>query len=152
MSMTTQWDLDFSIEEEGKAWCREWFDVSSEYPLSLFHLPSNTLSSHFQHPPSPSHLSRRFRSPQVPTHRTSSLLTTRISQELINMVRRASTPTYWKSRMEWTMRLFNEGSFDDCIADCRTMLLYEDPPSLYRIYCHTFLAAYLSDWYEAEVR
>jgi hypothetical protein len=68
------------------------------------------------------------------------------------MGRRTSTPTYRKARMERTIKLFNEGSFDDCIADCRTMLLYEDPPSLYRIYCHTFLAAYLSDWYEAEVR
>jgi hypothetical protein len=54
--------------------------------------------------------------------------------------------------MERTIKLFNEGSFDDCIADCRTMLLYKDLPPFYRIYCHTFLAAYLSDWYEAEVR
>jgi hypothetical protein len=68
------------------------------------------------------------------------------------MVRRVSNPTYWKGRMDWTIRLFNEGSFDLCNADCRTMLLYKDLPSLYRIYCHTFLAAYLSDWYEAEVR
>jgi hypothetical protein len=41
--------------------------------------------------------------------------------------------------MEWTIRLFSEGRFEHCIADCRTMLLYENLPFLYRIYCRALI-------------
>jgi hypothetical protein len=71
---------------------------------------------------------------------------------MVRSAAHAYVPPDWKGRMEWTIRLFNEGRFDHCILDCRTMLLYEDLPFLYRIYCRTLLAASLDDWNEAEVR
>jgi hypothetical protein len=54
--------------------------------------------------------------------------------------------------MEWTIKLFKESIFEQCIADCRTMLLYERLPREYRIYCRTLIDASLDDWDEAEVR
>jgi hypothetical protein len=42
--------------------------------------------------------------------------------------------------------------FEQCITDCRTMLLYERLPIEYRIYSRALIAASLDDWDEAEVR
>jgi hypothetical protein len=58
----------------------------------------------------------------------------------------------WDVRMEWTIKLFKEGLFQRCIADCRTMLLYRRLPHEYEIYCHALIAASLRDQDEAEVR
>jgi hypothetical protein len=61
-------------------------------------------------------------------------------------------PPDWKGLIEWPVRLFNEGQYALCIADCRTLLLYSTMPLWWRIRCQLLLAASLEDWDEAEVR
>jgi len=57
-----------------------------------------------------------------------------------------------KDRVKWPVRLFVEGEYTRCIADCRTLLAHVPMLPWHHVRCRVLIVASLDDWDEAEVR